>query len=53
LRCLEDRVSRVEASLTLSYAQLDSAAKQVFRQLGVLVADFAMERALTIFGANG
>jgi tetratricopeptide (TPR) repeat protein len=41
----------VEASLTLSYALLDDAAQRVFRQLGVLVADFAMPLALAVVEA--
>jgi predicted ATPase len=35
----------VAASLALSYAQLDEPAQQIFRQLGVFVADFATEMA--------
>lgn len=38
----------VEASLAFSYAQLDQAAQQVFRQLGVFVADFATTLAQAV-----
>jgi tetratricopeptide (TPR) repeat protein/transcriptional regulator with XRE-family HTH domain len=38
----------VEASLTLSYAQLDATAQAVFRQLGVFVADFATPLAQAV-----
>jgi tetratricopeptide (TPR) repeat protein/transcriptional regulator with XRE-family HTH domain len=41
LRDPDDPQLDVEASLALSYAQLDDSAQQVFRQLGVFVADFA------------
>jgi tetratricopeptide (TPR) repeat protein/transcriptional regulator with XRE-family HTH domain len=51
LRDPDDLQLDVEAALTLSYAQLDDAAQQVFRQLGVLVADFAMELAQAVVEA--
>ena len=41
----------VAATLTLSYAQLDQAAQHVFRQLGVLTADFALPLALAVVEA--
>jgi tetratricopeptide (TPR) repeat protein/transcriptional regulator with XRE-family HTH domain len=41
----------VAAVLALSYTQLDAAARQVFRQLGVFVADFATEQALAVVEA--
>src|SRR6185503_17570900 len=40
LRDPDDGQLDVESVLALSYAQLDAAAKEVFRQLGVFVADF-------------
>jgi tetratricopeptide (TPR) repeat protein/transcriptional regulator with XRE-family HTH domain len=48
LRDPDDPQLDVAASLALSYAQLDAAARRVFRQLGVLVADFATELAVAV-----
>jgi tetratricopeptide (TPR) repeat protein len=45
LRDPDDPQLDVEASLALSYAQLDAGTQAVFRQLGVLVADFSVELA--------
>ena len=52
LRDPDDGQLDVEASLALSYAQLDEAAQQVFRQLGVLVADFATTLAQAVVDAH-
>ena len=48
LRDPEDKQLDVEASLTLSYALLDATSQEVFRKLGVLVADFATPLALSV-----
>jgi tetratricopeptide (TPR) repeat protein/transcriptional regulator with XRE-family HTH domain len=48
LRDPDDAQLDVAASLMLSYALLDATAQQVFRQLGVLVADFSTEMALAL-----
>jgi tetratricopeptide (TPR) repeat protein len=45
LRDPDDGQLDVAATLSLSYAQLDALAQIVFRQLGVLVADFALPLA--------
>lgn len=41
----------VAATLALSYTQLEPAAQHVFRQVGVLAADFALPLALAVVGA--
>ena len=51
LRDPDDPQLDVEASLALSYAQLDHGTQQVFRQLGVLVADFATSLAQAVVEA--
>jgi tetratricopeptide (TPR) repeat protein len=51
LRDPEDPELDVASALALSYAQLDAAAQLIFRQLGVFVADFATELALTVVEA--
>jgi hypothetical protein len=48
LRDPDNRQFDVEASLVLRYILLDTPAQRVFRQLGVLAADFAKELALAI-----
>ncbi len=48
LRDPDDPQLDVAASLTLSYAQLDEPARQTFRQLGALEADFATEQARAV-----
>jgi tetratricopeptide (TPR) repeat protein/transcriptional regulator with XRE-family HTH domain len=48
LRDPDDPQLNVAASLALSAARLDEAARRVFRQLGVLVADFGTELALAV-----
>jgi tetratricopeptide (TPR) repeat protein/transcriptional regulator with XRE-family HTH domain len=56
-RCLthlcdpEDRQLDVAGSLMLSYVLLEAPAQQVFRQLGVLAADFSSEMALAMIEA--
>jgi tetratricopeptide (TPR) repeat protein/transcriptional regulator with XRE-family HTH domain len=55
LRDPDDQTLDVTTSLGLSYAQLDAATQQLFRQLGALVADFAidMARAVAAMPAEG
>jgi tetratricopeptide (TPR) repeat protein len=48
LRTFDDSQLDVEASLRLSYVMLGDDAKQVFRQLGVIAADFATELAQAV-----
>jgi tetratricopeptide (TPR) repeat protein/DNA-binding XRE family transcriptional regulator len=52
LRDPDDRQLDVAASLELSYTLLDGAAQQVFRQLGVIGADFATPLALAVVAAS-
>jgi tetratricopeptide (TPR) repeat protein/transcriptional regulator with XRE-family HTH domain len=52
LRDPDDAQLDVEASLALSYSQLDAEAQRVFRQLGVLVADFATPLAQAVVAAD-
>jgi tetratricopeptide (TPR) repeat protein len=47
----DDEQLDVEASLALSYTQLDTATQAVFRQLGVLVADFDTSLAQAMVAA--
>jgi tetratricopeptide (TPR) repeat protein len=51
LRDPDDGQLDVAATLTLSYTQLDATAQQVFRQLGVMVGDFATELAVAVVEA--
>jgi hypothetical protein len=51
LRDPDDAMFDVEASLTLSHTQLDISTQLIFRQLGVLVADFATELAVAVIDA--
>jgi tetratricopeptide (TPR) repeat protein/transcriptional regulator with XRE-family HTH domain len=48
LRDPDDAQLDVEASLVLSYAQLDAGAQQVFRQIGIFVVDFTTPLALAV-----
>jgi tetratricopeptide (TPR) repeat protein len=48
LRDPDDAQLDVEASLLSSYAQLDAPSQQVFRQLGVLIADFTATLAQAV-----
>ncbi len=48
LRDPDDPHLDVEASLMLSYTQLDAATQAVFRQLGVFAADFATPLVLSV-----
>jgi tetratricopeptide (TPR) repeat protein/DNA-binding XRE family transcriptional regulator len=52
LRDPDDPHLDVAASLTLSYARLDTEAQRVFRQLGVLVADFTTPLAVAVIEAT-
>jgi tetratricopeptide (TPR) repeat protein len=51
LRDEDDGQLDVAATLALSYAQLEREAQHVFRQLGVLVADFTVELAQAVVAA--
>jgi tetratricopeptide (TPR) repeat protein len=51
LRDPDDPQLDVAAALAQSYARLDAAAQSVFRQLGVLVADFAIDLARAVVAA--
>jgi tetratricopeptide (TPR) repeat protein len=51
LRDPDDAELDVAASLALSYAQLDAATQQIFRQIGVMVADFALPMAQAVVAA--
>jgi tetratricopeptide (TPR) repeat protein/transcriptional regulator with XRE-family HTH domain len=48
LRDPDDAHLDVAATLALSYSQLDASMQQVFRQLGVMVADFSTELAQAV-----
>lgn len=54
LRDPDDQELDVEASLAMSYARLEAQQQHVFRQLGVLVADFdkRLAQAIVIAGAG-
>jgi tetratricopeptide (TPR) repeat protein/DNA-binding XRE family transcriptional regulator len=52
LRDPDDAQLDVQASLRLSYAQLDERAQQLFRQLGVLVGDFASTLACALVAGS-
>jgi tetratricopeptide (TPR) repeat protein len=51
LRDPDDPQLDVEASLALSYIQLDAATQQVFRQLGIFVTDFTSSLAQAVIEA--
>jgi tetratricopeptide (TPR) repeat protein/transcriptional regulator with XRE-family HTH domain len=51
LRDPDDPQLDVEVSLLSSYAQLDTPSQQVFRQLGVIIADFTTALALAVVEA--
>ena len=53
LRDPDDPQLDVEASLALSYAQLDVRTQAVFRQLGALTADFTAELAQKVVAPDG
>jgi tetratricopeptide (TPR) repeat protein len=53
LRDPEDRQLDVTASLAFSYAQLDVGVQQLFRQLGVFVADFSTALAVDVVEVAG
>jgi tetratricopeptide (TPR) repeat protein/transcriptional regulator with XRE-family HTH domain len=48
----DDTQLDVAATLALSYAQLDTASQQVFRQIGVLAADFTTSLAMACVAAG-
>jgi hypothetical protein len=50
LRDPHDPQLDVDTSRALSYARLDAGTQQVFRQLGMLVADFTIELAQAVAG---
>jgi len=51
LRDPDDALLDVAASLALSHSRLDEPTRSVFRQLGVLVADFTTELAVAVVDA--